>query len=322
MTRRDGTGRAQGARPLRRKPKQLTEEPSLYQPARGGGGLALSSGNRRRTRGGPARPGGTAPGTTDEPADLIALADLATESAADQLTRQRARQIARRLAVPRPPRDRRPRRGVGELVSLPWSGGSDELDLERTLEGIAGNPFPEESDVVVRERVRQRRSVVLVVDVSGSMKGERVRTAAATVGALAGELARDHLAVVAFWSDAAVLVRMGEQVAPLAVLDLLLRVPAQGLTNVGFALETAARQLAGVPPRDARVLLLSDCVHNAGPDPRLAAGRLPRLDVLLDTSGEKDVELGRELAAAGRGRCRLIRDHRDVAGALSAVFTD
>ena len=159
--------------------------------------------------------------------------------------------------MPRPPRDRRRGAASGELASLPWSGGSDELDLERTLEALAGNPYPEETDIVVRERVRQRRSVVLVVDVSGSMKGERVRTAAATVGALAGELARDALAVVAFWSDAAVLVRLGEQVAPLAVLDLLLRVPAQGLTNVTFALETAARQLAGVPPRDARVLLLS-----------------------------------------------------------------
>jgi Mg-chelatase subunit ChlD len=211
---------------------------------------------------------------------------------------------------------------VGELASLLWSGGSDELDLERTLEVLAGNPFPEEGEIVVRERVRQRRSVVLVVDVSGSMKGERVRTAAATVGALAGELARDNLAVVAFWSDAAVLVRMGEQVDPLAVLDLLLRVPTQGLTNVSFALETASRQLAGVPPRDARVLLLSDCVHNAGPDPRPIAARLPRLDVLVDTSGEVDTELGRDLARSGRGRARLIRDHRDVAGALGAVFAD
>ena len=154
------------------------------------------------------------------------------------------------------------------------------------------------------------------------MKGERVRTAAAAVGALAGELARDSLAVVAFWSDAAVLVRRGEQVAPQALLDLLLRVPAQGLTNVTFALETAARQLAGVPQRDSRVLLLSDCVHNAGPDPRPVAARLPRLDVLLDTSGEDDVELGRDLARAGRGRVRLIRDHRDVAAALAAVFAD
>ena len=125
--------------------------------------------------------------------------------------------------------------------------------------------MPEDDDVVVRERLRRRRSVVLVVDVSGSMKGERLRTAAATVGALAGELGRDALAVVAFWSDAAVLVPLGAPVAPLGVLDLLLRVPTQGLTNVSFALETAGRLLAGVPPRDARVLLLSDCVHNAGP---------------------------------------------------------
>ena len=306
---------------MRRRPKQLTEEPALYQPAQGGGGLALSSGDRRRDRTGSAQPGATANGTTDEPADLIPLADLTGESALDRLGRQRARQIARQLAVPRPARDRRPRRGVGELATMSWSGGSDELDLERTVEAIAGNPFPESSDIVVRERVRQRRSVVLVVDLSGSMKGERARTAAATVGALAGELARDALAVVAFWSDAAVLVRMGEQVAPLAELDLLLRVPAQGLTNVSFALETAARQLTGVPPRDARVLLLSDCVHNAGPDPRQAAARLPRLDVLLDTSGEDDVELGRDLARIGRGRLRLIRDHRDVAAALRAVFT-
>jgi Mg-chelatase subunit ChlD len=309
-------------RPLRRRPKQLTEAPTLYQPSRSGNGLALSSGDRRRTASGPARAGGTASGTTDEPAELVPLTDLAAEDSADRLTRARARQIARRLAVPRPPRERRARRGIGELTSRTWSGGSDELDLDRTLEAIAGNPFPEGTDIVVRERVRQRRSVVLVVDVSGSMKGERVRTAAATVGALAGELGRDSYSVVAFWSDAAVLVPMGQPVTPLAVLDLLLRVPAQGLTNVAFALETAARQLAGVPPRDARVLLLSDCVHNAGPDPRLLAARLPRLDVLVDTSGEVDVELGRDLARAGRGRARVIRDHRDVPAALAAVFTD
>ncbi|MGY1714739.1 VWA domain-containing protein [Geodermatophilus sp. SYSU D01106] len=250
------------------------------------------------------------------------LADLTADAAADQRTRARARAIARRLAVPRPPADRRPRRGVGELRTLPWSGGSDELDLERTLDAVAGNPFPGERDVLVRERVRRRRSVVLVVDVSGSMKGERVRTAAAAVGALAGELTRDRVGVVAFWSDAAVLVRPGETVAPLAVLDLLLRVPTQGLTNVSFALETAARQLAGVPARDARVLLLSDCVHNAGPDPRLTAARLPRLDVLLDVSGERDVDLGRDLARLGRGRVRLVRDHADVAAALGALFAE
>jgi hypothetical protein len=70
------------------------------------------------------------------------------------------------------------------------------------------------------------------------------------------------------------------------------------------------------------VLLPSDCVHNAGPDPRPGRARLPRLDVLLDVSGEQDVDLGRDLARLGRGRLRLVRDHRDVATALGAVFAE
>ena len=120
---------------------------------------------------------------------------------------------------------------------------------------------------MVRERIAATRSVVLLVDVSGSMRGERVRTAAATVGALAAELSRDNLAVVAFWSDAAVLCRLGQRIGPQALVESMVRIPARGLTNVAFPLQVAARELARIPARDARVMLLSDCVHNAGPIP-------------------------------------------------------
>ena len=106
--------------------------------------------------------------------------------------------------------------------------------------------------------------MVLLADVSGSMRGERVRTVAATVGALAAELARDDLAVLAFWSDAAVLAHLGQPVP---------------------------------------------------------AARLPRLDVLLDTSGEQDEELARDLARLGRGRLRRIPGYAAVAPALSEIFT-
>jgi hypothetical protein len=77
-----------------------------------------------------------------------------------------------------------------------------------------------------------------------------------------------------------------------------------------------------VPARDARVLLLSDCVHNAGPDPRPFAARLPRLDVLLDTSGEQDADLARDLARHGHGRLLLASTYRDIAPALATLFTD
>ena len=166
----------------------------------------------------------------------------------DPETLRRARQIAARLAVPRPRRDVTARRGVGELASVRYRGGSDDIDLDRTVAQLVEHPLPDEDDIIVRERVRTRRSVLLLVDVSGSMRGERVRTAAATVGALAAELSRDDLAVVAFWSDAAVLSRLGQHVPPQVLLDTMLRIPAKGLTNIAWPLQVAARELAGSRP--------------------------------------------------------------------------
>lgn len=279
--------------------------------------MVLRVAGGRAGAGGPPRPGRAGREFTDDPAELVAAE---VDDEAESVVRERAAQIAARLALPRPRADATGRRGAGRLASAPYRGGSDEIDLDRTLETLAERPVPEDEDIVVRERMRTRRSVALLLDVSGSMRGERVRTAAAAVGALAAELADDALTVIAFWSDAAIVHPLGEPVRPGEVLDRVLRIPARGLTNIAFPLEVAARELARVPVRDARVLLLSDCVHNAGPDPRPVAARLPRLDVLLDADGEKDVDLGRELAALGRGRLRVVRGHRDVAPALAALF--
>ncbi|WP_218003837.1 vWA domain-containing protein [Herbiconiux solani] len=263
------------------------------------------------------KPSASGAGFTDDEGSLALEEETAT---VDPAVRLRAAQIAARLSVPKPVADTARDRGAGRFGSVAYRGSSDDIDLDRTLQVLAEKPVPDDEDIVVRERVRAKRSVVLAVDVSGSMKGERVRTAAATVGALAGELGQDALSVIAFWSDAVVLQRLGDPVRPMELLDAMLRLPARGLTNLAFPLQLAAGQLAGVPPRNARVILLSDCVHNAGPDPRPLAGRLPRLDVLLDTSGEKDVELGRDLARIGRGTFRAIRTFHDIAPALGEVF--
>ena len=303
--------------PLRRRPKQLDAAPQLFEaPGRGGAGGLVLTGDRGGRPSGP-RTGSGGPAVTAERAEVSAVPD---GGGPDPETLRRARQIAARLAVPRPRRDVTARRGFGELASLRYRGGSDDIDLDRTVAQLVEHPLPDEDDIIVRERVRTRRSVLLLVDVSGSMRGERVRTAAATVGALAAELSRDDLAVVAFWSDAAVLSRLGQRVPPQALLDTMLRIPAKGLTNIAWPLQVAARELARVPARDARAVLLSDCVHNAGPDPRPFAARLPRLDVLLDTSGEQDAELARELARLGHGRLRRIGGYTDVAPALGAIF--
>ena len=189
--------------------------------------------------------GSGGPATTDEQAALTSSQDGA-QAAPDPETLRRAREIAARLAMPRPRTDRTARRGRGEVASVPYRGGSDDIDLDRTLEQLTEHPVPEDEDIVVRERVTTTRSVVLLVDVSGSMRGERVRTAAATVGALAAELARDNLAVIAFWSDAAVLSHLGQHVAPAAArrvdaADTRTRAHQPGVPAPGGA--------AGVVPR-------------------------------------------------------------------------
>jgi Mg-chelatase subunit ChlD len=312
---------ARGLKPLRRKPKTLTEEPELRDISQGGGsGMVLSPGPGGRDRAGrpPGQRGGSGPAVTEEQGTLVGVTEAAV--APDPETLRRAREIAARLAVSRPRTDRTARRGAGDVASVPYRGGSDDIDLDRTLEQLTEHPVPEDEDIIVRERVTTTRSVVLLVDLSGSMRGERARTAAAAVGALAAELARDNLAVIAFWSDAAVLSRLGQHVPPERLVESMLRIPARGLTNLAFPLQVARRELARVPARDARVLLLSDCVHNAGPDPRPFAARLPRLDILLDTTGEQDPELARDLARLGRGRLRQVGSYRDVAPALSEFF--
>jgi Mg-chelatase subunit ChlD len=314
---------ARGLRPLRRKPKTLTEEPELRDVSSGGGaGQVLSPGPGGRDRAGrtPGQRGGSGPAVTEEQGTLVGVSEAAV--APDPDTLRRAREIAARLAVSRPRADRTARRGAGEVASVAYRGGSDDIDLDRTLEQLTEHPVPEDEDIIVRERVTTTRSVVLLVDLSGSMRGERARTAAAAVGALAAELSRDNLGVIAFWSDAVVLSRLGQHVPPERLVESMLRIPARGLTNLAFPLQVARRELARVPARDARALLLSDCVHNAGPDPRPFAARLPRRDNQLDTTGGQDPDLARDLARLGRGRLRQVRSYRDVAPALSEFFDE
>ncbi|GAA1548927.1 vWA domain-containing protein [Nocardioides humi] len=255
--------------------------------------------------------------TTDDVGELRS-ADV--EAAVDTEVVRRAREIAARLSLSRPTHGRTELRGAGLLRSVRYSGSSDEIDIEATLDRLVESARMSDRDIIVRERRQNRRSIVLAVDVSGSMSGERAQTAAATIGATVGRLSDDAVGVLAFWSDASVLVPLGDPSSPEVVLDLLLQLPSRGLTNIEFPLRAALSQLERVPARDARVLLLSDCVHNAGPDPRSVASRLPRLDVLLDTSGEHDVDLARDLAELGRGRFASAATYRDVAPAMSRLF--
>ncbi|GAA4683448.1 hypothetical protein GCM10023215_17270 [Pseudonocardia yuanmonensis] len=259
---------------------------------------------------------------TSQTARQRELGELLEDTPPDPVVASMAQAIARRLSVRRRPRDARAERGTGALASVPYAYRSDDIDLDKTIEMLAERPRPEDTDIIVRERMSSRRAAVLIVDVSGSMRGEKVRIAAATVAALSADLsgASDQLALVAFWSDAAVLKPLTTPATPSTLLDQLLRIPARGLTNVGFGLSVAHAELARSAARKRTAILLTDAVHNAGPDPRELARRFPELHVLLETDGEHDLPLGRDLARLGHGTLHPVHTHRDVAPALNRIL--
>ncbi len=269
--------------------------------------------------------GSGAPATTDEQAELAAAAASA-QSAVDAETLRRAREIAARLAVPRPRRAtaqyRRRPGGRGEVASVPYRGGSDDIDLDRThgaarrasrargrghhrpraghhdaLRGAARGPV----------RVHARRA--------GPHRRGRRRRARRGTGAGQPRGRR-------------VLVGRGGPGAPRAAR-------AAGTAGGGDAGDPGARaHQRGVPAAGGARASSPGCPRGTpgcccfptacttpGPTREPFAARLPRLDILLDTTGEQDPELARDLARLGRGRLRQVRTYRDVAPALSDFFT-
>jgi Mg-chelatase subunit ChlD len=316
---RADNGERSGLRPLRRKPKQLQEAPALFQSGKGAP-VVVQMGGARDAGDSTAAVGGQGVLLTAQTAVQRDVSELFEDRPPDLEVAAMAQRIARRLSIRRRPRDPPAERGAGKLASVPYRYRSDDIDLDKTIEVLTERPVPEDVDIIVRERMRPRRAAVLVVDVSGSMRGEKARIAAATVAALSADMAEDHLALVAFWSDAAILKPLEARSHPAKLLDQLLRIPARGLTNVHFALTVAHAELAQSATRRRTAILLTDAVHNAGPDPRQLASRFSELHVLLQADGEHDTPLASDLARLGHGHLAPVHTHRDVAPALNRLL--
>ena len=140
-------------------------------------------------------------------------------------------------------------RTVREPLLEPWSG---ELDVEATVENLLGKPHPEPGDLIVQRRVDRRHQVVLMVDTSLSMAGEKMALAAVAAAVLALKLRPGDLAVVLFADGARAVSRFGEEVAPAELVRRMLAVPCGGGTDIAAALPAGHAELQrGRDPRAA-----------------------------------------------------------------------
>jgi Mg-chelatase subunit ChlD len=265
--------------------------------------------------------------------ELDDLAEIATEAPARSAHRRRRQQLAgtdprlvHRLAVQiivqRARRSARGARGSGRLRSARFRFQSDDLDLDRSIEELMGNPFPGHEDFWVQERAVGRRGVVLMVDVSGSMRGAPLVRAALTAASAMVAAAHDDLAAVLFWSRTLVVTSMDSPRPLMRVVEDVLAVRPEGLTDVALGLTTGLRNLERSRARERLGILVTDGVSNHGGDPAAVARLFPQLHVLTTGTTPRRVQACRRLAAAGNGECLPVGTIADIPAALTRCLGD
>lgn len=282
----------------------------------------------------------------DPDATVDLLADLAR--ATDPALRAAARRLAVRLLVPPARAGETQRRGSSRLTTVAGEGLDLDLDatLERRLDGPAPllsasgpdgpgplrpasprrpgarRPFRAE-DLRWRGWRSPGRSLVLLVDASGSVAGKPLTTAVTTAGALAAGLRTDdELAVIAFWSRAVVLRHLHSPAPASAVLDSLLDLRGGSTTDLALGLRTALAQAAAARVPHADVLVLTDGAWNEGEDPAPIAGGAgaARVHTLVTVDDDEARTSCARLAAAGGGRSVPLHRPSDAPAAVRAIL--
>jgi Mg-chelatase subunit ChlD len=248
---------------------------------------------------------------------LALLADLT--GATDPALRELARRLAGRIVVDTARLGPSGRRGIGRLARVPLGTAEGDLDLDASMDAIAAGHrrgSRDAGELLVSTWRRPATAVCLLVDRSGSMAGDRLATAAVAAAAVIHRAPLD-CSVVCFSDRAVVIKAQGEDRRAEDVVNDLLRLRGNGVTDLGLALRTAAHQLRRSNAGRRLAVLLSDCRATTGGDPLPDAAAVDELAVLAPSGDTADAEA---LACALGARWTELGGPSSAAEALGRVL--
>jgi Mg-chelatase subunit ChlD len=216
------------------------------------------------------------------------------------------------------------------LDELPGDALSVELDLEETFDVsplILAKKFPLEGrDLMMEYSLEKKHAVVLSVDTSLSMTGEKLALTAVALAVVLLQFPDDPIGIVAFENQARVLKRPDEKISLEKLIQRFLEVPAQGYTHLETGIKTALKLLQAVPHAglSARpsTLLLTDGKYTAGRDPGYLGSFFDHLVVLKMGNERSSRGLCLELSKRGHGVMKEIEDLENLPQVMYGVVKD
>jgi len=219
------------------------------------------------------------------------------------------------------------------------SGGSGPVRFSATLDrhsvlvgrdGEVGAEIVIEADDVPSTAERKDTDLVVILDKSGSMRGDKIRFARAAVRELVGQLGpSDRFALVTYSDNAhtAIELEPASRTAKDGWLSTVEAIGADGYTNMSGGMDRAFDLIEKqrLPGRAARAVLISDGLPNLGdPSPEglvRRAARAPKGDYVMTAVGvgaDFNEFLMTRLADAGTGNYHYLAS----GGNLGAIFAN
>lgn len=204
---------------------------------------------------------------------------------------------------------------TGEPVVKHFNFQSDEIDLDRTVEGLTESRFLSYENIFVLDRKKHKKAAVIMIDASGSMHGSNLSIAAIAASSLAMNLNfRDEYGVVFFSEKYNIFKRIDQPRHLDEVIRGILDILPEGRTNIGVGLSAGLQELGRANVHQKMGILLTDGWQNVGQDPIKMALRFPQLHVINLPGG--NAELSKSVAKSGRGHFIPLDDMLDVSKAI------